>query len=111
MTVLYEDNYIICDDDAITINWYYFPVGSKRIAYNKIRQLEQENMDFWSGAGRIWGMGLTPHWFHLDPNRPNKNRCLIVDDGEWVKSVITPENLDRVKEILQEKTLLRVVEN
>ena len=105
MSVLYEDYYIICDDDALTINWYYFPLGSKRIPYQSIRNVQEEKIDFWTGAGRIWGMGISPHWFHLDPNRPKKTKCIIIDDGEWVKSVITPDNHNSVLQILQEKVL------
>ena len=103
MTILYEDDFIVCDDDAITINWYYFPLGSKRIAYHKIRNIQEESMNFLTGGLRIWGMGLSPHWFHLDPNRPSKNKCIVLDEGEWIKSVITPKSHDRVMQILREK--------
>lgn len=103
MSVLYEDDYIVCDDDALTIHWYYFPIGSKRIPYSSIRQVREEPMNFWTGAGRIWGMGLSPDWFHLDPKRPEKNRCITIDDGQWVRSIITPDNHDQVFRILQQK--------
>jgi hypothetical protein len=106
MSVLYEDNYIVCDDDAITIHWYYFPIGSKRLSYIDIRSVQEENLGFWTGAGRIWGMGLSPEWFHLDPNRPSKTRCIVIDEGSWVKSAITPDDHDRVLRILREKTSL-----
>ncbi len=104
MSILYEDEYIVCDDDAITIHWYYFPVGSKRLPYANIRNVREENMEFFTGAGRIWGMGLSPEWFHLDPKRPWKRQCIILDEGNWIKSVITPENHEAVLQILREKT-------
>ena len=103
MTILYEDQYIVCDDDGMAIHWYYFPIGSKRIPYNTIRNVKEENMNFFSGAGRIWGMGLTPEWFPLDEKRPWKTKCIIIDEGIWVKSVITPENHENVLQILREK--------
>jgi hypothetical protein len=105
MTILYEDQYLVCDDDAITLHWYYFPIGSKRIPYSKIRSVKEQEINFWTGAGRIWGMGLTPEWFPFDPKRPGKTKCIIIDEGEWVKSVITPEEHERVLQILQERTL------
>lgn len=104
MSILYEDDYIVCDEDALTIHWYYFPIGSKRIPYTSIRHINEESISFWTGAGRIWGMGLSPEWFHLDPKRPSKTRCIVIDDGNWTKSVITPDNHDVVFRILQEKT-------
>jgi hypothetical protein len=103
MTVLYEDTYIVCDDDAITIHWYYFPIGSKRIPYSTIRQISQEPMTLWTGKGRMWGMGFSPHWFHADPRRAFKDRCIVVDDGNWIQSVVTPDDLDAVWRILQTK--------
>ncbi len=103
MTVLYEDEYIVCDDDAITIHWYYFPIGSKRIPYNSIHSVQEESVGFWNGAGRVWGMGLSPEWFHLDWKRPSKTKSIIIDDGNWVKSIITPEEHDIVLQILQQK--------
>ncbi|MBE9116281.1 hypothetical protein IQ249_10270 [Lusitaniella coriacea LEGE 07157] len=107
MTILYEDQYLTCDEDAITIHWYYFPFGSKRIPYSKIRNIRREEMNFWTGSkGRIWGMGLTPEWFHCDIKRPGKDRCITIDDGEWVKSVITPDDCDRVFQILLAQTSL-----
>jgi hypothetical protein len=110
MSIFYEDNYIVCDNDAITIHCYYFPMGSKRIPYPKIRKFKEEKMDFWTGGGRIWGMGLSPYWFHLDPMRPFKNKCIVIDDGELIKSVITPKEHDRVLQILQENVPLQRLE-
>ncbi|NES87376.1 MAG: hypothetical protein F6K10_42025 [Moorea sp. SIO2B7] len=59
MSIIYEDKYIVCDDNAIIIHWYYFPFGSKRISYSNIRHVQEDNFDFWRGAGRIWGMGIS----------------------------------------------------
>ena len=101
MTILYEDEYIVCDDNAITIHWYYFPIGSKRIPYNTIRSIQEESMEFWTGGGRIWGMGLSPYWFHLDWKCPLKTKCIIIDDGNWIKSIITPNEHNTVMRILQ----------
>lgn len=102
MAILYEDEYIVCDDDAITIHYYYFPLGSKRIPYQKIRHLETQKMDLLSGGGRIWG-GFINYWLNLDPKRPWKNKLIIIDEGEITKPVITPDDCDRVWQILQEK--------
>lgn len=103
MTILYKDEYIVCDDNAITIHWYCFPIGSKRIPYSSIRSVQEESIGFLNGTGRIWGMGLSPEWFHLDWKRPSKTKSIIIDDGNWVKSIITPDEHQTVLQILQQK--------
>ncbi|MBD0361784.1 MAG: hypothetical protein ICV55_03210 [Coleofasciculus sp. C3-bin4] len=41
MSVIYEDQYVVCDDDAITIYWYYFPIGRKQLPYSTIRSVRE----------------------------------------------------------------------
>jgi hypothetical protein len=40
----------------------------------------------------------------LDPNRPSKTRCIVIDEGGWIKLAITPDEHDTVVRILREKT-------
>ena len=104
MSILYEDQYLVCDDDAITIKLYYFPWGSKRITYNSIQNIIVKKMTINAGKIRLWGMDFAPEWFHWDLERPKKSQCIVIDQGEWVKAAITPEAHDRVLQILREKT-------
>lgn len=106
MSVLYEDEYVTCDDDAITIHQYYFPFGSKRIPYSSIQKFEEMEMSLWDGGLRIWGMGLAPYWFHLDLQRPQKNRCIAIDFGELIKAIITPADHHTVFQILRQKVTI-----
>lgn len=79
-------------------------MGSKRIPYHSICNVAEQSMNLWTGAGRIWGMGLSPEWFPLDPQRPLKTRCIVITEiDNWVKSVVTPAAHDRVLQILREK--------
>ncbi|MEC4891729.1 MAG: hypothetical protein SAL07_00265 [Oscillatoria sp. PMC 1051.18] len=104
MSVLYQDDYIVCDDDGITINFYYFPVGSKRILYSDIISYREDYRNFFPSSGRIWGMGFTPEWFNLDPKRFWKTKYITIEEkNNWVKSVITPDNGEAVIAILREK--------
>lgn len=103
MTILYEDEYIICDDDALTIHCYYFPFGDKRIPYKKIHRVYKQEMTWLSGKMRIWG-GTFNYWLNLDPQRPWKNQLIIIDEGEFTKPVITPDNSEQVYQILVSKT-------
>ena len=102
--VLYEDNYIVLSESALTIKHFYFPVGSKRIPYDEITAVREEELDFWSGKWRIWGARKLPQWFHLDWNRPGKERCIIVETSGMLDPVLTPDHHDKVLAILEQHT-------
>lgn len=104
MATLYQDPYVTCDGDGLTIHRYYFPfAGDKRVPYAAIRHAADRPMGSLTGRWRIWGMGLSPYWFHLDPNRPSKTRCIVLDVGTVVRPVLTPDNVDGVLAILRGK--------
>ena len=100
MAVLYEDQHVVCDNDALTIKNYHFPAGSKRIPYADVKKLELVEIGWLTGKLRMWGMGLAPYWFHLDWERPTKDKAIVVDTGEWLKSVVTPKATQQVYDIL-----------
>ncbi|MHB8875933.1 MAG: PH domain-containing protein [Myxococcaceae bacterium] len=104
MSVLYEDRHLVCDEDAITVRQYYFPVGQIRIPYAEIRGLEERSLGAWTGKWRIWGTGDFEHWYHFDVDRPRKDKSIVLDKGGWVRAVITPDDPDAVLRILREKT-------
>lgn len=113
MTILYQDKQIICDDEAITIKDYFAPLGGdKVIPYSQINSISEKKLSMLSGLSQIWG-NLTNvkekndapkvYWSSLDPKRLFKNKAIIIDNGELVKSVITPDNQAEVFRILQAK--------
>jgi hypothetical protein len=107
MAALYEDRNVTCDDTGLTIHRYYFPfMGDKRVPYAEVRRADDRPMGPLTGQLRIWGMGLAPYWFHLDPDRPNKARCIALDIGRTIRPVITPDDVDAVLAILRERTHL-----
>jgi hypothetical protein len=98
---LYEDPGLTLDENGITIHRYYFPMGGpKRIAYVDIRGVKSQPMGWITGKGRFWGASDPRYWFPLDLRRGNKPTVLILDVGARVKPCITPENPDRVLELL-----------
>ncbi|MDG2990721.1 PH domain-containing protein [Candidatus Synechococcus calcipolaris G9] len=98
--ILYEDTYISCDRQGLTIRWYYFPFGDKSVPYSSIQSYEKLELGF-EGKWRLWGMGLIPHWFHLDPNRPKKEEGIFIDDGHPIKMIITPDDIEAVLALLE----------
>ena len=103
MPKLYEDSRIICDDEGITVRKYFFPLGDKRIAYDEIKWFDQLRIGALTGRYRIWGATDPRYWFHLDTTRPKKSKAIVIDKGEWVKAVITPDDPDAVLHILEDK--------
>lgn len=101
--VSYEDTFITCDEQGLTIRWYYFPLGDKFVPYDLIQRVDTVELGF-EGKWRIWGMGLAPYWFHLDPGRPHKSTGILIDEGHPIKFIITPDQPQAVLEILQAKT-------
>lgn len=104
MSHLYQDSKIICDSEGISIRWYYFPFGTKRIPYTRLRSITQLEIGPWTGQWRIWGTGNPRYWLNLDSNRPNKTVALIFDIGKWVRPVLTPEDAPAFLRVLEEKT-------
>jgi hypothetical protein len=103
-TVLYDDGGLLLDEDGITIRRYYFPwAGSKRIAYGQLSHVEARPMGALSGQGRIWGTTDPRHWLPLDLERRHKQTLLVLDIGRRVRPAVSPDDPDRVLELLHER--------
>jgi hypothetical protein len=99
---IYRDKFIVLDDDGVSILRYYFPFATaKRIRYGDIRRVMVENMNWSTGKGRLWGATVPNTWMPLDMGRMKKDRCLVLDVGARVKPCVTPDDPDRVLELLK----------
>ncbi|WP_036478314.1 hypothetical protein [Myxosarcina sp. GI1] len=115
MAILYEDESVICDDEAISIKGYYSPFGEDRkIPYSEIHNIKLQKLSFWSGLAQIWGKGSgtikgdranRTYWSTFDPKRIFGGKAIAIDEGSLVKPLITPEDPDEVYRILRAKTL------
>jgi hypothetical protein len=101
---LYSDRWISCDEQAITVRAHYFPWGSKRIAYGKIRSAVVVPIAVLSGKARIWGTANPTLWASLDPRRSAKSRALILDIGSRIRPFLTPDDVDAVAQIIDRNT-------
>jgi hypothetical protein len=99
--MLYDDGRISCDDEGVSIGWYYF-WGPKKIPYGSIRAVHEQPLTHVRGRWRIWGSGDFVHWYNLDGNRPRKASALELDTGGRVRPVITPDDPDAVATIISE---------
>lgn len=100
--VLYDDGRAVLDDQGVTLRRYYFPLGtSKRIPYRSILHAELRPMGWLTGKGRGWGSAHPRYWLPLDLTRPRKDRLVVLDVGRLVKPAFSPDDPDRVLEILR----------
>ena len=116
MTIIYEDERVICDYEGIIIKGAYEPLEhNKKILYKDICNLKIQKLNPLSGLSQIWGkandmlQGDTTnkyYWSAFDLKRLFKGEAIIIDDGTLVKSAITPEDTDRVFQILKERALI-----
>jgi hypothetical protein len=104
---LYLDRWIRCDDDALVVRAYYFPWGTKRIPYTKIRAVTVVPLGLLSGKARIWGSANPTLWASLDLHRASKQRALVLDLGHTVRPFLTPADMDAAVQVIQQKTGLQ----
>jgi hypothetical protein len=106
MATEYEDRWISCTPDAVVIRGYYFPWGTRRIAYDEIRSIRRVNMGGLTGKARIWGTANPRYWASLDPGRLRKKSALILDLGRRVRPFLTPADPDRFEAAVRAHTSL-----
>jgi hypothetical protein len=106
MNSIYRDRWIECSPEGIAIRGYYFPWGTKRIAYSKIVSVRRVEMSAFKGQMRGWGTSNPHYWASLDPNRRQKSVALILDVGRYVHPFITPDDPDTVETIVRERAKL-----
>ncbi|HLG67198.1 MAG TPA: hypothetical protein VKV36_04925 [Acidimicrobiales bacterium] len=98
---LYDDGRIACDDEGITIRWYYL-WGARRIPYRAIRAVRTYPLSLARGKWRIWGSGDLAHWYNLDRTRPTKQTGIEIDLGRRIVPCITPDDAAAVTHIIEE---------
>jgi hypothetical protein len=108
--VEYSDPHMTCTATALTIRWYYFPIGSKVIPLAAIRGIEHVPLGLLTGRGRLWGTANAGVWAHLDASRPSKTEGILLDLVQHVKPLITPDDVPALLEVLVRHTGLEVRE-
>lgn len=101
----YQDRFLTLDDDGVTIRWYYFPAGTKRIPWRDLERVEEHDLRgrITNGRWRIWGSGDLRHWFHLDWGRPGKDTAFVLHVGKWTRPVVTPAEPETFRRLLLER--------
>jgi hypothetical protein len=105
--ILFSNNFVKCYSDHLVIDLYYFPYGNKKVKYNQIQSCElisMREMPFYKK--KMWGMALSPIWWHSDLRRHFREFCIILDANQWPKIGLTMDDKDLVDvyKLIKEKT-------
>ena len=98
----YRDRTLSVDDTGITLRWYYFPAGTKRIPVARLRSVTRVEIGALTGRGRIWGTANPRYWANLDVNRPKKSTGYVLDTGRFVRPFVTPDEPDAFEAALSD---------
>ena len=60
-------------------------------------------MNWLTGKGRLWGTADLRYWLPLDMRRPGKHTLICIDLGRGVKPCVSPDDTDRVIEVLRSR--------
>jgi hypothetical protein len=110
MATDYADRWITVDSDGLAIRFYYFPFGTKHVAYGDIHSITRVNMGALTGRARIWGSGSLRYWASLDPQRPRKRVAYIFDVGRAVRPYVTPADPQQFEAALTARSPVPVQE-
>src|SRR5689334_15926225 len=97
-TIIFSNDFVKCYSDYFVICLYYFPFGSKIVHYDKIQSCELLEMhDLGCGSSKLWGMSLSPIWWHCDFSRYSRRYYILLDANQWPKIGLTMDDDDAVK--------------
>jgi hypothetical protein len=99
----YTDPRIRCTSTGIDVRGYYFPWGTKHIAYSSVHGLERVDLTAARGRGRVWGTANPGYWANFDPKRPHKRTALTLDVGRRVRPFLSPDDPDAFEAVVRER--------
>lgn len=94
---LFSNSFVTCYPDYLTIHLYYFPFGNKKVKYSSIRSCEfRSTNDIDMFNYKLWGMSLSPIWWHCDMSRLSRKYYILIDANQWPQIGITMDDKDIV---------------
>ncbi len=95
---LIKNSFVTCYSDYIRIHLYYFPFGNKKVKYCEILSCELRSMDELGVFGsKMWGMSLTPIWWHCDMNRLGRENYILLNVNRWPSIGLTMDDVDTIR--------------
>ena len=105
--LIYSDKLVEITDDGILFRNYYFPFGSRLVAFSEVDGVVAKAPTWSNGKWRIHGTGDLLTWFPRDWRRPARDRIFFVSFRNRRRRIgFTVENSQKVMNILNQKELL-----
>jgi hypothetical protein len=101
--ILYSDGMITLDRHGVVLSSYYLPFGRRRIAYDDIRRISEYPLTR-GRQFRVHGFGWPRQWYHRDAHRGERAVGLELVTNRLLYPVLTPVDVDAVKEIIEQQT-------
>jgi hypothetical protein len=95
---LMSNGFVTCYSDYLRVHLYYFPFGSKKIKYSSIRSCDfRSTNDIGMFEYKLWGMSLSPIWWHCDMNRLGRKYYILLDASQWPQIGLTMDDNDTIQ--------------
>ena len=105
---IYSDKLVEITEYSIVFRNYYFPFGSRRVAFSKIESVVAEEPTWPNGKWRVHGTSDLLTWFPRDWKRNSRDRIFFVRFPNRRRRIgFTVEDSHTVTNILTEKGLLQ----
>jgi hypothetical protein len=104
---VYSDKLVEITNNSILFRNYYFPLGSKRVAFSDVDTVEAKEASTRNGKWRIHGTLDFRTWFPRDWKRPGRDRIFFMSFPHSRRRIaFTVEDSGAVAKILTEQGLL-----
>jgi hypothetical protein len=101
--ILYRDGMITLDHEGVVVSGYYLPFGRHRIPYRRIRAVREHPLTR-GREFRLHGYIWPRYWYHRDARRAERGVGLELRTDALLWPVLTPKDVDAVKEIIEQQT-------
>jgi hypothetical protein len=99
--ILYRDPMVTLDQYGVVVSGYYLPFGRHRIPYERIREVREHPLTR-GREFRLHGFAWPRYWYHRDARRAERSVGLELRTDTLLWPVLTPKDVDAVKEIICE---------
>eukprot|EP00163_Fabomonas_tropica_P012301 TRINITY_DN23563_c0_g1_i1.p1 TRINITY_DN23563_c0_g1~~TRINITY_DN23563_c0_g1_i1.p1 ORF type:complete len:218 (-),score=39.25 TRINITY_DN23563_c0_g1_i1:77-667(-) len=102
--ILFENRHFRLTETHLYVKWYYFPFGTKKIAYGDIKSMKWLPRPHFLRL-KHWGIALSKIVWHLDSHRFSRPYYIDLDIGQWLHVGMTTDRaeLSQVYGILRRK--------
>lgn len=89
------NDHVKCYSNYFVIPLYYFPFGKKKVKYSDVLSCElHETKDTHIFEQKLWGMSLSPIWWHCDMNRYSRKYYIVINGNQWPLIGLTMDDRD-----------------